>query len=158
MYTRKEIPSELFRPQTFTLDKRKKWWICSKLIIGKGKMEWKCVHVDAIMRISVLANRIAHPSDRTRLDFGLEEKARFEWENETAAKVRFATKTIVDFGNRCCRCTTYTSIAQFFFSFASCTKVMPNLLSKKKTLHTTSPNVRWIYVLKQESINEAREI
>lgn len=128
----------------------KKWWICSKLIIEKRKMEAKCVlrarthaHVDAIMRISVPANTIAHPLDRPRLDFGLAEKARFEWENRTAVKVKFAMETIVDFCNRSCRYIyiRLLLIAQFTFVLN---------LSRKKTLqtHTISPNIRWMYVLK----------
>lgn len=108
----KAIPNELFRPQTFTLDKRKKWWICSKLIIEKRrKMVKKCVlrvcasaHTHARTRGRDQANKYGSKHNRTsigwnetkrnetELDFGLEENAKLEWENENGSKSKICYK------------------------------------------------------------------
>lgn len=86
------------------------WWICSKLIIEKRVMEWKCV---LRTRGRDHANKCANKYNRTKPLAGfLAEK--LERANEMATKVKFAMKTIVDFCNRSCSCThTHTFIAQF---------------------------------------------
>lgn len=141
------IQREIFRPRTFTLDKRKKWWICSKLMIEKWKMGKERVpHIahahtrerDQANKYASKHNRNIHRMERneTELDFGLEAKASGLSEKiKTAARVKFAIKTIFDFCNRCCR-YTYTSfrlLLSFFYFFciyltACMAKWRPNLL------------------------------